>query len=89
MPLTLWIIALVLIVTVPVFEDAARFAISDHFGDLVTDFGFYVVLVFLLLVGAFVLRSFHHRPTGWFLSRRILWPFLALACWWLVFRTRD
>jgi hypothetical protein len=84
MPISFWLVVLVLMVVVLVLQDATRYTASDRFAELLNNAGFYVILIFLVGVALFTLRL--HQRHQYVSLRTVLWLLEAFGCWWLFFR---
>jgi len=49
LPIGFWIVVLVLMLVVLVLQDATQYTGSDHSADLLSDAGFFIILVVLLV----------------------------------------
>ena len=87
-PIGFSIVVLVLMLVVLALQDATRYTGSDRFADLLSDAGFLIIFVFLLVGVVFRFQNYHRsRYLFWGLP----WCAAAFGCWWLFFRddSRD
>jgi hypothetical protein len=83
MPITFWIVGLALMVAVLALQSATRYTASDKLADLLSDAGFYIILIFLVGEALFTLRLYQRHQHVSF--RTMLWLLAAFGCWWLFF----